>query len=51
MCNRYELKASHAEVGALLGVSVAGLNWPDEMFPKRPGLVVTGAGPRLMEWG
>jgi putative SOS response-associated peptidase YedK len=51
MCNRFQLKASHAEVGKLLGSSVDGLNWPDEMFPKRPGLVQTSADVRLMDWG
>jgi putative SOS response-associated peptidase YedK len=51
MCNRYQLRASHEEVAALVGADVAGLNWPDEMFPRRPGLVVTSAGARLMDWG
>lgn len=51
MCNRYQLKASAAEVAALVGVSVLGLNWPDEMFPGRPGLVIARGGARLMDWG
>lgn len=55
MCNRYQLKASADEVAGLIGVSVLGVNWPDEMFPGRPGLVLLkGEGrlmARLMDWG
>jgi putative SOS response-associated peptidase YedK len=51
MCNRYQLKASADEVAAVLGAPVAGLNWPDEMFPARPGLVATASGAQLMDWG
>lgn len=51
MCIRFQLKASHAAVAGLLGTSVEGINWPDEMFPRRPALVLIDAGPRLMEWG
>jgi putative SOS response-associated peptidase YedK len=51
MCNRYQLKASAAEVAGLIGVSVSGVNWPDEMFPGRPGLVVLQGEAQLMDWG
>lgn len=51
MCNRYQLKASAAEVAGLMGVSVTGVNWPNEMFPGRPGLVFGSDWARLMDWG
>ncbi|WP_416908870.1 MAG: SOS response-associated peptidase [Polymorphobacter sp.] len=51
MCNRYQLKGSAAEVAAALGMPVGGVNWPEEMFPARPGLVGTVSGARLMDWG
>ncbi len=54
MCNRFQLQASSAEVAATFGltdVALSGLNLPHEMFPRRPGLVLTAGGARLMEWG
>ncbi len=56
MCNRYRLSATEADLAAALGVELDDVSLPpDELFPKRPALVVRSEGscrcPEVMRWG
>jgi putative SOS response-associated peptidase YedK len=52
MCNLYRMTSGNAEIANLFGRPVAaGANFPAEVYPGYPGLVVEGDTVRTMSWG
>ncbi len=53
MCNLYRMTKGTAEVAALFAVEdkASGANFASEVYPGYPGVVVAGAGLRVMNWG
>jgi putative SOS response-associated peptidase YedK len=52
MCNLYRMTSGNAEIANLFGRPVVpGENFPAEVYPGYPGLVVAGETARSMSWG
>ena len=52
MCNLYRMTKGTAEVARLFAVEAdLGANYPHEVYPGYPGLVVAGGRARAMNWG